>query len=272
MIDKKVLTLTLIGLLVIVVSVVLNLFVINQDKAKKSQEGSQEISINQVTVDNKVVELGFRFDPVTLTVGQTATAKLFVKSVNNTTKLINGESIFLSILLDNNLQVNEADLPDSFDRDLKINGSKFAVIFYNSVKRNINLSLLMSSGTFELKPGTVIYSFPISSDNAGSFKVSIREPDGQLYVPSITDNSSNEVLIINPLPFANITYAPEVTNTAPIISGDPVTTVNENQDYSFTPTVTDAENDPLTFSILNTPNWAVFDTTTGKLSGKPSYT
>ncbi|PLX69722.1 MAG: hypothetical protein C0603_01960 [Denitrovibrio sp.] len=60
------------------------------------------------------------------------------------------------------------------------------------------------------------------------------------------------------------------TNTPPTISGTPVTQITAESDYSFTPTSDDAENDSLTFSITNKPSWALFDTTTGELSGTPT--
>ena len=63
------------------------------------------------------------------------------------------------------------------------------------------------------------------------------------------------------------------TNDAPVISGTPSMTVAEDEEYSFTPTVTDADvDDTHTFSISHMPSWAMFDTTTGALTGTPSKT
>jgi hypothetical protein len=59
------------------------------------------------------------------------------------------------------------------------------------------------------------------------------------------------------------------TNMAPTISGSPLTTVLQNSAYSFAPTASDANNDPLTFSISGKPSWASFNTTTGALTGTP---
>ncbi len=42
--------------------------------------------------------------------------------------------------------------------------------------------------------------------------------------------------------------------------------------YSFQPQATDANNDPLTFSISNKPAWATFNAATGQLSGTPAPT
>ena len=60
------------------------------------------------------------------------------------------------------------------------------------------------------------------------------------------------------------------TNVDPVITGEPVTTVEAGQFYLFAPTASDADGDTLTFSVDNAPSWAGFDDTTGTLSGTPS--
>jgi hypothetical protein len=54
------------------------------------------------------------------------------------------------------------------------------------------------------------------------------------------------------------------------INGSPVTTATVGQAYSFQPTVASAASTALKFSITNTPAWAKFDPTSGKLTGTPS--
>jgi hypothetical protein len=58
-------------------------------------------------------------------------------------------------------------------------------------------------------------------------------------------------------------------NTAPTISGTPVTTVLQDVRYDFQPLADDADGDPLSFSIMNRPRWAIFDSLSGRLFGKP---
>ena len=60
------------------------------------------------------------------------------------------------------------------------------------------------------------------------------------------------------------------TAAGALISGSPVTTATVGQAYSFQPTVASAASTALKFSIVNTPSWAKFDPTTGKLTGTPS--
>jgi hypothetical protein len=67
-----------------------------------------------------------------------------------------------------------------------------------------------------------------------------------------------------------VTTASGTGNTAPTISGSPITAINVASAYSFTPTAKDANGDRLTFSVQNKPSWATFSTSTGRLSGTPS--
>jgi len=59
-------------------------------------------------------------------------------------------------------------------------------------------------------------------------------------------------------------------NSPPTISGTPSTSVNAGTAYSFSPTASDSNGSPLTFSIENMPSWATFNKATGLLSGRPS--
>jgi hypothetical protein len=59
-------------------------------------------------------------------------------------------------------------------------------------------------------------------------------------------------------------------NVAPVISGSPATSVAPGSAYSFTPTASDANGDPLRFTIEHKPSWAAFDKVTGRLYGTPT--
>jgi len=60
---------------------------------------------------------------------------------------------------------------------------------------------------------------------------------------------------------------PPVANMAPTISGTPATTAVPGQAYSFTPTASDANGDPLSFTASNLPAWAALSPTTGVVTG-----
>uniref|UniRef100_UPI0021CAAF4D putative Ig domain-containing protein n=1 Tax=Parapedobacter soli TaxID=416955 RepID=UPI0021CAAF4D len=64
-------------------------------------------------------------------------------------------------------------------------------------------------------------------------------------------------------------FTVSAVNDAPTITGTPATTVNQDAAYSFIPDADDIEDDDLTFSIANKPDWATFDPATGELSGTP---
>ncbi len=83
------------------------------------------------------------------------------------------------------------------------------------------------------------------------------------------DSPSSGYTLNNPSISIVTIHDAAVINTAPVISGSPATSVAEGATYRFAPTASDAEGDTLTFSIVNRPSWASFDTTTGVLSGTP---
>ncbi|HSY07427.1 MAG TPA: putative Ig domain-containing protein [Steroidobacteraceae bacterium] len=63
---------------------------------------------------------------------------------------------------------------------------------------------------------------------------------------------------------------PPHSGTPPTLSGTPAASVTAGQAYGFTPTVTDAGGDALSFAIVNRPAWASFNTATGALTGTPT--
>ncbi len=63
-----------------------------------------------------------------------------------------------------------------------------------------------------------------------------------------------------------------IRNTPPTITNTPSTIAFVNASYYFKPGTTDADEDNLSFSIINQPSWASFDSTSGELSGTPSFT
>jgi hypothetical protein len=64
--------------------------------------------------------------------------------------------------------------------------------------------------------------------------------------------------------------ASQRNNTAPVISGSPALSAVVGSTYTFLPTASDAERDPLRFTIANRPAWATFNTYNGSLTGTPT--
>ena len=72
------------------------------------------------------------------------------------------------------------------------------------------------------------------------------------------------------LPRFSISVEPNTTpNMPPEIDGTPATSVTVRDAYTFTPTGSDPDGDPLTYSIQNRPGWASFSSSTGQLFGTP---
>jgi len=64
----------------------------------------------------------------------------------------------------------------------------------------------------------------------------------------------------------------EKVNSAPIISGNPVTSIVEGAAFSFTPQASDPDSgDKLMFFVTNQPAWMSFDSITGTLMGTPGH-
>jgi hypothetical protein len=60
-------------------------------------------------------------------------------------------------------------------------------------------------------------------------------------------------------------HAPTVSNTPDLLEE-----IEVDSTYSYTPNASDADQDPLSFSITNKPAWLTFETATGELSGTPT--
>lgn len=82
--------------------------------------------------------------------------------------------------------------------------------------------------------------------------------------------SVSDGLAVSRLPAFSINVRSAATNSPPVISGNPPSLVTANSSYFFAPTASDADNDPLTFSVTGLPVWATFDTDNGRISGVPS--
>jgi len=91
--------------------------------------------------------------------------------------------------------------------------------------------------------------------------------------PVTTDPAPIDPVTTDPAPTDPVTTDPVSTpapiNTAPVIGGTPATSVTAGTAYNFQPVASDADGDPLHYSISGKPAWASFDTLTGHLGGTP---
>lgn len=171
-----------------------------------------------------------------------------------------------------------------------------------SMTFNITATTGTTSGTSNRAP--VISGTPSTSATVGSaysFRPSASDPDGNSLGFSIQNRPawasfststgqlsgtptsshvgtySNIVIRVSDgktsaaLPAFSITVRSSSSgNSPPVISGTPPTAARTGTAYSFTPTASDPNGNPLTFSIQNRPAWASFSTSTGRLSGTPT--
>jgi trimeric autotransporter adhesin len=88
---------------------------------------------------------------------------------------------------------------------------------------------------------------------------------------AVSDGTSRAT--VGPFRITVIPSTPSVTSkpsAAPLISGTPPASITAGQTFSFTPVVIASSGDSLSFSIVNLPAWATFNTGTGALVGTPT--
>ncbi|MZR64406.1 tandem-95 repeat protein [Alcanivorax sp. DP30] len=165
-----------------------------------------------------------------------------VTSVNDLPAIEQGDTVNLTIDEDNTptafaLQLNASDVEDGTANTL--------VWSLQSAAGNGTASV---SGT---GPSPVVEYSPDADYNGNDS-----------FVVRVTDSNGG---------FADFTVYLTITasNDTPRIDGAPLETAVENVPWSFTPTITDPEAEPLTLTLTGKPDWASFDDSTGALTGTP---
>ncbi|ACR12880.1 thrombospondin type 3 repeat family protein [Teredinibacter turnerae T7901] len=144
-----------------------------------------------------------------------------------------------------------------------------------SVTEASNYSFVPSAT--ELDSSDSVSGFSITNKPAwASFNPTTGELSG---TPGYEDAGSYNGIVISvtdtvggtsSLPAFSITVAD--LNREPVISAlPPGQPIAEAETYTYAATATDADSDILTYSIVNKPSWASFNTATGVLTGTPGY-
>ncbi|WP_240036198.1 Ig-like domain-containing protein [Pseudoalteromonas sp. A757] len=165
-----------------------------------------------------------------------ATVTVNITAVNDAPVAVNNTA---QLLEDGNIEINV--LGNDTDVDSQLNAASVAIV---NQPQGGSLQILTT--------GNIVYTPNANFFGNDSFTYTVQDAEGLV---------SNAATV-------NITVTP--INDAPVISGAPSTSVNEDVAYSFTPTATDTDGDSLTFSVANLPVWASFSDTTGAITGTPS--
>ncbi|MDP3986609.1 MAG: putative Ig domain-containing protein [Nanoarchaeota archaeon] len=152
-----------------------------------------------------------------------------------------------------------------------------------------NKPIITSTPVTQVNENTA-YSYPVTGTDADgdSLTYSLTQAPSWLSInpstglvtgtaPSVDVDSLNviRIRISDGKEFTEQTYILTVknvpegtqTNNAPVIISVPVTQINEGQTYSHRIRATDADEDTLTYSLLQNPNWLSINSQTGLITG-----
>ncbi len=118
-----------------------------------------------------------------------------------------------------------------------------------------------ASFSIDAATGELVFDSAADFETPGSAAVS-NTYDVEVTVTGSTSGTDVRTISVNVL---DVNEAPSISGTSPVTVLDP--TVSDS--YTFTPMAADPEGLALTFSIINLPSWASFNSSTGELSGTP---
>lgn len=149
---------------------------------------------------------------------------------------------------------NEAPVLDSIGMQTISEGSQLTFVLTASDVNGDSLSYsaagLPAGAAFDVEQQR--FNWTPDYTQAGNFSVLMTVTDGLF-----NDSETVEITVIN-------------SNRPPVISGTPDDSVMATTGYSFTPVASDPDGDVLSFSIVNKPSWATFDSASGELIGTPT--
>jgi hypothetical protein len=173
-----------------------------------------------------------------------------------TTLTIGGiSSVFKTITL------LEDKIPDdfSFDSNLSITANTLATsntITISGINTDVNISVV--NGEYEINGGGYTsVAGTLSDGDTVTLQQTSSSVQGESNVTTVTIGSSVR------------SFTTKTVVNAPVISGTPSTTVAEDALYTFIPDVNATSGEINSWSIVNKPTWAVFNTVNGTLSGTP---
>ena len=177
------------------------------------------------------------------------------------------------------LQLTVTNLVNGTDEIISIDGSNLALTNGNSASTTTNamtanvsvsgstatLVLTKTAGITTAAAQTLVNGISYSNTSEAMTNSNRTVTLTRVVDNGGTANSGVDTAIISVASTVTVT----AVNDGPAISGTPITSVNQDAAYTFTPAASDLDGDTLVFSILNKPIWASFNTATGALAGTP---
>ncbi|SHJ18754.1 delta-60 repeat domain-containing protein [Malonomonas rubra DSM 5091] len=134
---------------------------------------------------------------------------------------------------------------------------------------NVSLAISLSNLQVDDPEGSYPFGFTLSLLPGSNYTIAGLTiiPDlnfnGTLTVPVTVNDGFDESSIFD------LSIIVNGVNNSPAISGTPTGIANPDTAYAFSPIATDLDGDTLSFTIVNKPYWANFDSGSGTLSGLP---
>ncbi len=115
----------------------------------------------------------------------------------------------------------------------------------------------------------IVLTVGLSACGESDSRVSSRGQTGSS-APTVSGTSGSSPAATGSSTTPATTVASSGANRAPTISGAPAGSVAPGNTYIFQPVARDADNDLLSFTVVNLPSWARFDSFNGQIAGTPT--
>ncbi|MGF1704190.1 putative Ig domain-containing protein, partial [Photobacterium makurazakiensis] len=230
---------------------------VNQDAAYSFSPTVNDVDSDDLTFSIENQPSWTNFNPATgllsglPTNGDVGTSSNIVISVSDGIETASLAAFNLEVVNVNDAPVISGSPATTVNQDAVYN---FSPSYSDADSDDLTFSIENQPSWTNFNPGTGVLSGQPNNDDVGT---------SSNIVISVSDGTETASLAAFNLEVVNV-------NDAPVISGSPATTVNQDAVYSFSPSYSDADSDDLTFSIENQPVWASFSSASGVLSGLPT--
>ncbi len=168
-------------------------------------------------------------------------------------------TITFTVIPDNTAPVISNGISTSVTMSEDSEPTPFALILSATDEQDDTLSWSINGGA----SNGIAYTTGTGNSKTITYTPSANFFGSDSFTVQVNDGALSDTILVN----VNVTSV----NDIPVITGTPATSVVQDINYSFIPTVTDEDtNDTKAFSITNKPSWANFNEITGALTGTPT--